>query len=156
MNLNGWQRLWIVAVLVLGIGIGYYTTKITPDLPKMIKLQWIKEASEVMAQGSLDNNNKPVSISALKLRKGLYNTYKTQDKVIAFLEKTAKSRPKDETEEDIFNELTFINTLYKEKLADPDKNNTLYFGSFMVWLAASMVLYLLGMLVGGVFKGFKK
>lgn len=153
--LNGWQRLWVVIVLLSGIGTAYYTLKIAPDSPKITKLRWIKDASEVMAPLTLDKNNQPVT--PRELRRGLYYTYKTQDAVIAFLEEIPLGKYKDKKEQIMAEEVDRINYRYRELVADPDKGlNALYIGMIIFWIVGSLVLYILGSLIGWVFRGFKK
>jgi len=153
MQLNGWHRLWLVVSLLLGIGLGYYTVKIVPEMPKYIKLDWIKSVSEVLAEGTLDNNQ-PVTVR--QVYNGLYNTYKSPDAITASFEEMATGKPKNKAEKKVIEEIASLNQIYKEKLADPNKNNTLYMGMIIAWLLASTALYVLGNLIGWVLQGFKK
>ena len=154
MQLNGWHRLWLVASLLLGIGLGYYTVKIAPEMPKYIKLDWIKSVSEVVAKGTLDDNNQPVTVR--QVYNGFYNTYKTPDAITASFEEMATGKPKNKAEKRVIEEIASLNQLYKEKLADPNKNNTLYMGMIIAWLLVSTALYVLGNLISWVLQGFKK
>jgi len=68
----------------------------------------------------------------------------------------AIGKPKNKAEKKVIEEIASLNQLYKEKLADPNKNNTLYMGMIIAWLLASTALYVLGNLIGWVLQGFKK
>ena len=154
MKLYGWQSLWIVISLLLGIGFGYYTVKMVPEVPKYIKLDWIKSVSEVLAEGKLDSSNQPMTVR--QVYNGLYNTYKSPDGIIASFEEMATAKPRDKAEKREIKEIASLNQLYTEKLADPNKNNTLYMTMIIVWLLASTALYILGNLIGGVLQRFRK
>ena len=109
---------------------------------------------EVLAEGKLDNNNQPVTVR--QVYNDLYNTYKTPDGIIASFEEMTMGKPKDKAEKEVLEEIASLNQLYKEKLADPNKNNILYMTMIVAWLLASTALYILGNLVGWVLQGFRK
>ena len=154
MNLNGWQKLWIVVSLLSGIGFGYYTVKIVPEVPRYIKLDWIKSVSGVMAEGLLDNNSQPVTIR--QVYNDLYDKYKTLDAITASFEEMAEEKIKDKAKREVLDEIALLNQRYKEKLADPNKNTTLYMAMIISWLLTSTVLYVLGNLIGWIIRKFKK
>lgn len=156
MKLNGWQRLWWVVVILTGIGTVFYVeTKVIPDLPKIIKLKWIKEASEVMAPVSTDQDGKPVT--ARVIRNAYFYNYKTVDGVIAELEKPPTNKNKTKEEQIAMEEVMAINNFYRNELSDPENNKfNFYMGVTIVWVLGLLLLYILGSMIGWVMRGFKK
>jgi len=154
MNINVWQKLWIVTSVLLGIGFGYYTVKIVPEVPRYIKLDWIKSVSVVMAERPLDNNNQ--SVTTRQVYNDLYEKYKSLDAITASFEKMAEEKTKDKARRELLNEIASLNQRYKEKLADPNKNNTLYMTMIILWLLTSTVLYILGNVIAWIIRKFKK
>lgn len=155
MNLNGWQRLWIVTILLYGIGVALYTVKTTPKVYSIegIKQHWVLTATVTMAQIAAIGSGEARDIDGFVDR--LYEE-KSPDEIITWIEQIAESPTKDEK---IFQkQLSRINTNFKSELATLPKRQRTHFSVAFVtlWLIPSIALYLLGWVLGWIIRGFKK
>lgn len=150
-KLNGWQRLWVVFTLLLGLLTGGILTGDYPTQERIYQ-QWsfagVREVQED--------------------HKTLTGEYATHDQirngrsdieiVNALKEGPAKLLTENDQATKVFREaLLKINAEYESELAKlPSEQFSLVIRYLGGWLAASLSLYIFGWLLAWVRKGFRK
>ncbi len=145
LNLNGWQRLWVVATAIYLIASVIVAFNIVPT-EKDIYKSW---SSEIISW-AITNDEKLKNYSPYSIR----NSYSDMDDK-ELVEKMQKKYIK----ENVFHKFDFeiINKRYKSEMDGLSSRQVQTVGSILfLWLASSMLVYILGWSISWMRRGFKK
>lgn len=150
MKLGGWQRLWIVTVVITGIATSYSAFETRPKLSS-IEREWIRDASDVIAETISAEENREITGYSVRdnLLKGKNNT-----EIIAWLNKV-QSKP-SERQRLFTNAVQEINEQFKRQVEELPSKQKEHFSTIAIWwFAVSILVYVLGWSIGWIARGFR-
>lgn len=144
-QLNGWQRLWIVLILLYLVIVILFTTD---NFPRAIEYETSRLYDSMEAVGHHLETNTPgyTFEGAYTARQKYYGKLSDED-VITRLHTKFKDKVN----------FTKIESEYKAKISDLTIEQSKTIGvAFLIWLIPSIALYLLGLAVAWVIGGFRR
>lgn len=156
MKLNGWQRLWVLAGLLYGIGIIIYSLQnasYTHYTQEGIEERWAKEASQIMNVKTAHKRDGFMFRDDEVREKMFVNM--TDHEVIDFLKMIAESPSK--WDKSYSNDIPKLNKKFEAEIkALPLLYTRHTIVTILLWIVPSFIVYLFGWLVAWVIRGFKK
>jgi hypothetical protein len=157
-SLNGWQRLWIVAMLLYGIVVAWVTVSALPSKAAVEKV-WAAHVLDAFANDLATTSGKSFSAEGIRSIKAFKE--KSDEQIAQEITSTAASLDLTQPDkQDLLGYKKMIGTLEVERQQNlqsvsNEQLKTLVTG-FAVWLLPSMAMLLFGYLVAWVYRGFKR
>lgn len=156
-RLGGWQRLWVVLVLIYAV-IVMVVAFTTAPLQKQIFSNWTEAILKTLAEDVKKSTGKDYSVIQLRASKDFQN--KTDEQVAQEMTKRAKeidlSKPDKQDLGEYQKQIATLATVYGQQIEDLPIEQAKHAGwSFLVWLIPSLCMLFIGYAVSWVMSGFK-
>ncbi|UFN68459.1 hypothetical protein LN249_08985 [Vibrio alginolyticus] len=150
MKLGGWQRLWLVVVIISGFTASYVAFETRPQI-STIEKEWIRSASDVIAEKISDEESREVTGYSIQVN--LFEN-KTDAEIIAWLNKVEINPSSPQR---VFSSaVKEINEKFQLQVDElPYRQKDHFTTIAMWWFAVLILIYVLGWSIGWIVRGFR-
>ncbi len=145
-TLNGWQRLWVLVISIYLLLVSAFTWTTLPNESPLLQ-EWVFAILDIIKKSDSELSK----ADNWRIRNVLLKNGSSDEKFIRAIKAQINAKFAHHA-----SELQAVYAMYEVRIDNLHKERLKYIGTaFLIWAIPSCLLYILGISVGWIYRGFK-